>query len=116
MVCSKRAHSTRLSPPCSPATHPKLSRESLGTPWGVVGMISVLEVVTLTRASTLFPDIDSCHVFIVSLYLFDSVPRQAESSVLRCLSVSGNLVISTIRCIYSPNGQQHCQEAQSAAW
>ena len=55
----------------------------------------VLEVVTLMRASALFPDIDSCHVFIVSLYLFDSVPRQAESSVLRRLSVSGNLVIST---------------------
>ena len=40
----------------------------------------LLEVVTLMRASALFPDIDSCHVFIVSLYLFDSVPRQAESS------------------------------------
>ena len=55
----------------------------------------MLEVVTLTRASALFPDIDSCHVFIVSLYLFDSVPRQAESSVLQRLSVSSNLVIST---------------------
>ena len=59
-------------------------------------MFGMLEVVTLTCASALFPDIDNCHVFIVSLYLFDSVPRQAESSVLRRLSVSGNLVISTL--------------------
>ena len=63
----------------------------------------VLEVVTLTCASALFPDIDSCHVFIVSLYLFDSVPRQAESSVLRHLSMSGNLMISTQT---DPCGQQ----------
>ena len=63
----------------------------------------MLEVVTLMRASALFPDIDSCHVFIVSLYLFDSVPRQAESSVLQRLSVSSNLVISTQT---DPCGQQ----------
>ena len=62
--------------------------------WGGL-MFGMLEVVTLTCASALFPDIDNCHVFIVSLYLFDSVPRQAESSVLRRLSMSGNLVIST---------------------